>query len=122
MQLATTFAALCCFSLVGCGSKVEMREEPVEITGSVKLPGNASPKGLTITFAPQQNSPPAGAKLDSDGRFTVKVQPGKYIPYFQDEANAAVPAYKQIPESYRTPKQENVMEIQAGQNVSIEVK
>ncbi len=122
MRLATILAALCCFTLLGCGSKVELREEPVEIQGTVKLPGNTSPKGLTITFAPQQNTPPAGVKLDSDGKFTLKIHPGEYIVYFLDEANTAVPTYKTIPESYRTPQQQNLITVEAGKDVAIDVK
>lgn len=121
MRFLTCAAALSALVLTGCGSGPEMRPDPVEIKGTVKLPGGAPPTGLTVTFQPQQNSLPGGAKLAADGSFTVQLTPGKYSVYFQDEANAKVPAYKSIPEKYRSPGEATVVTVESGKPLAIDV-
>lgn len=110
------------FGLVGCSGQPEMRPDPIEVKGTVKLPGGASPKDLTVTFQPQQNTPPGGTKVGPDGSFSLQLTPGKYIVYFQDEANARVPAYKSVPESYRTPREGNIVSVSSGESLTIDVK
>ncbi|MBA4191906.1 MAG: hypothetical protein C0467_28335 [Planctomycetaceae bacterium] len=121
MRIATVMLlATLGLGLLGCSSPVEMRPEPVEVKGTVKLPGGASPKDLAITLQPQQNSQPGGGKLDASGSFTTKIAPGKYIAYF-DESNSKHAAYKSIPEKYRSPAEENSITID-GQPITITVK
>jgi len=103
--------------IIGCGSQPGLRPEPVAVHGTVKLANGTSPKDLTITFQPTQNSMPGGAKVGADGRFEVKLEPGKYAVYFQDEANAKVPAYKSVPEGWRTPRQENEISLSSSEIV-----
>jgi hypothetical protein len=107
--------------LAGCGMQPDQRPDPVEIKGTVKLPGGASPKNLTVTFQPQQNTLPGGAKVGADGSFTVKLVPGKYVVYFLDESNASVAAYKTIPAKYRTPSNDNTVSVESGKPIAIEV-
>lgn len=108
--------------LSGCSSSPGLRPEPVPIKGTVKLPGGTSPKDLTITFNPtQQDSSIGGSKVGADGTFEVSLIPGKYIPYFQDEANLRVAAYKAVPELYRKPNMQNEISVSAS-GVTVEVK
>lgn len=121
MRFVTRAAALLALALTGCSGSPEMRPEPVEIKGTVKLPGGASPKDLTVTFQPQQNTPPGGAKIGADGSFTVQLTPGKYSVYFQDEANAKVPAYKSVTEKYRQPSEATTVSVDGGKALTIDV-
>ncbi len=120
MKLTGLVGFLCLFA-TGCSSKPANRTEAVEVSGSVKLPGGVSPKDLTITFQPTQNSQPGGSKIDAGGKFVVQLAPGDYIVYFQPEANAAVAAYKSIPSSYRAPNEQNKISVGSGP-LSIDVK
>ncbi len=112
------------FVATGCGKQpVVMRDEPVEIKGIVKIPGGESPKDLTVTFQPQQNTFPGGSKLGSNGSFTVKLVPGKYIVFFDSDANKGAESYKKIPEAYKKPSAENEVSVDgSGQNLVIDVK
>ena len=122
MRFATFALLLSTLVQFGCSSKPELRTEPIDVKGTVKLPGGASPKDMTVTFQPQQNSPPGGGKVAADGTFSVQLTPGKYSVYFQDEANAKVPAYKSVPEKFRTPSDENTVTVESGQSLTIDVK
>ena len=63
LLLSDLVCSLGLFAL-GCGSSSrKLRSEPVECKGKVKFPSGTSPKDLTITFQPQQNAHPGGAKL-----------------------------------------------------------
>ena len=122
MRHAALAFSLATFVLFGCSGKPVMRPEPVDIKGTVKLPLGVSPKDLTVTFQPQQNSQPGGGKVAADGTFSVQLTPGKYSVYFQDEVNAKVPAYKSVPEKFRTPSDENTVTVESGQSLTIDVK
>ena len=106
----------------GCGNNSETRPDPVEVKGTVTLPGGASPKDLTVTFQPQQNTPPAGAKVAADGSFSVNITPGKYSVYFTEEANAKVPGYKAVPAGYRSASNDNTVTVESGKPLTVEVK
>jgi hypothetical protein len=108
--------------LAGCSGTPPQRAEPSEITGTVKLPGGKSAKNLVLTLRPTENAQPGGGKCADNGSFTAKVVPGKYIPYFDVEANAGVPAFKDVPQAYKSPKEENAVTVSAGAPLSIEVK
>ncbi len=115
---------VCSISLLalGCGTKPELRSEPAEYKGKVKFTSGTSPKDLTITFQPQQNAHPGGAKLAEDGSFTVKLTPGKYSFYFDPEANAKIPAFKKIDKAYHSPTAEHSVSIEGSSEISVEVK
>jgi len=116
---------LCCsFGLfaLGCGDKPELRSEPAEYKGKVKFASGISPKDLTITFQPQQNAHPGGAKLAEDGSFTVKVAPGKYSYYFDAEANAKVPAFKKIAKTYHSPTTDHSVSFDGSGEITVEVQ
>lgn len=120
MRIAIVLFAI--FGMIGCSNKVELRPEPVEVRGVVKIMTGASPKDLAITLQPQQNSQPGGGKLDASGSFTTQVVPGKYIVYF-DESNSKHASYRSIPESYRSPDAANSITIEGGgQTIQIMVK
>ncbi len=122
MRLAALILFLASALLAGCSSAPPQRPEPSDISGTVKLPGGKSPKGLTVTLRPTENAQPGGGKCADNGAFTVKVAPGKYLVYFDQEANAGVPAYKDVPQSYKSPKDENAITVSAGAPLIIEVK
>lgn len=115
---------LLCFMLIlsGCDSNPGLRSEPVPIAGTLKLPGGASTKDLTIGFSPtQQDSRPGGGKVAKDGTFQVLLSPGKYVVYFPEEANLQVPAYKAVPQAYRSPHQENEVTVSTS-GITVELK
>lgn len=123
MRFATFALLLSTFVLFGCSSKPELRTEPIDVKGTVRLPAGASPKDMTVTFMPQQNSPPGGSVIAADGSFTVKLVPGKYSVCFIEEANGKLPAYKSVPEKFRTADPENTVTVESsGTALTIEVK
>lgn len=91
--------------IIGCSTAPEQRPETITVNGTVKLHGGHPVKGLTITFFPVENNPPAGAKCNQDGTFTLQATPGDYLIYFDQEANAKTENYKSIPMDYRRPKE-----------------
>lgn len=109
-----TFVLLACSMLaMGCGANTGPRPEPIEVQGKVQLPRGASPRGLVLTFQPLQNTLPGGTHLEQDGSFKVKLSPGKYTYYFDDEANLRVPSYRNVPAQYRKPSEANHVTIPA---------
>ncbi len=106
---------------VGCGG-ITKRAEPSDVQGKVTLPGNMSPKDLTITFQPLHNAHPGGAKIDKDGSFTVKLTPGTYAYYFEAEVNAVVPTYKKMPPTYTRASADRVVSVSSGSPILIEIK
>jgi hypothetical protein len=42
--------------------------------------------------------------------------------YFDPEANAKVPAYRDVPEAYRSPQEANAVTVTTGTPLNIEVK
>ncbi len=104
----------------GCSSNPSTRSEPVEVSVKVTLP-TGSPQNLTVTFNPLDDGLPAAGKVGADGVATLKAIPGKYTFFFAEEANARVPAYKSVPENYRTPNKDNTVTLGTTQ-ASIDVK
>lgn len=122
MRLAALGLFLTSALLAGCSGTPPQRTESTDIKGTVKLPGGKSAKGLTVSLRPTEDALPAGGKCGADGSFTLKAAPGKYLVYFDQEANASVPAYKDVPQSYRTASMENAITVSAGTPLNIEVK
>lgn len=110
------------FLTTGCGGYSAPRAEATEVTGKVTIAGGVSPKDLTVTFQPQQNSLPGGARVGADGSFTVKLAPGSYSYYFTSEANATVPAFKKIPAEYQKASSDRVVSVSSGSTLALEVK
>ncbi len=106
-----------CGLLTACGGGPRLRPEPVEIPGTVQVPGGAA--GLTISFRPLGDGTMGAGKIDSSGRFTVKLIPGDYVFFFDEEANAKVATYKNIPPDYKTPKMEHKVRAVAGETLAI---
>ncbi len=122
MRFAFLLFALLAVSLAGCGNSPKIREEATDVSGTLTLPGGASPKDMTVSFFPQQNTPPGGAKVGADGKFTAKLAPGKYSVYFDEEANAKNPAYKKLPEKYHKSTCDHIVTVESGKELVIEVK
>jgi hypothetical protein len=122
MRLAALGLLFASALIAGCSSTPPTRPEPNEFKGTVKLPGGKSAKGLTVTLRPTDNQPLAGGKCGADGSFSLKTLPGTHIVYFDEEANAGVPAYKDVPQAYRKPQEANTVKVAAGEPITVEVK
>lgn len=77
--------------LIGCGPKVEIRTDPVAVTGKLTVAG--APVGpVTLTFQPLDAGQFVPMKIEADGAISGKLIPGKYA-YFvtaREEDPAAI--------------------------------
>ena len=82
------FTALC----VGCSSDAVVKSSPVEVTGTVTTADGKPVKDATLSFLPNNSTQsPANFMLKADGKFSVKLIPGKYTYMFEGKT-AGVPA------------------------------
>ena len=113
-----------CLCLAGCG-----RNGPIEISGAVAYVGQPIRKGA-IDFLPADGNGPTAAAIIADGRYSLKVMPGKKRVRIEaskvigqrrhhpnDPTSRMVDVEQQIlPERYNA-KSELVCEITAGTRV-----
>lgn len=66
--------------LVGCGPKIEMRSDPIPISGKVTAGGKPVGK-IVLSFYPMEGQHPVGFKVGEDGSYSGTAIPGKYA-YF----------------------------------------
>lgn len=66
--------------LVGCGPSVELRSDPVSISGKLTVGGK--PLGdVVFNLHPMEGQHPVPIQVGSDGSFSGKAIPGKYTYY-----------------------------------------
>lgn len=65
--------AVCCASFVGCSGGIDDQPDLGEVTGTVKLGGQAL-KGARVTFQPEKGRP-STAITNDDGQFTMMYKP-----------------------------------------------
>jgi hypothetical protein len=72
---ALALALAVAFAVSGCGTS----EEGVKVTGSV-VKGNKGQEGVLVSFVPsEKGSSTKAARTDAEGKYEVKVKPGKYV-------------------------------------------
>jgi hypothetical protein len=120
MRLWPPLLVLTLFGLIGCNGSPDLRPEPVDVKVAVRLPDGPA-TGLTVSFNPTEDGHPTAGKVGPDGTATVKAVPGKYVVFVPAEANASVPAFKQVPARYRTASLENTITLAAG-GATVELK
>lgn len=88
----TLFTALC----FGCSSDPGLRTDPVDVTGAVTATDGKPVKDATLTFQPTDSKQiPASFPLKADGKFSVKLIPGKYTYMFEGKTTGIPPKYLQ---------------------------
>ena len=85
--------AIVVVSLTGCGSRVTMREAPVNVTGKVSQAGQPV-GGVTLVLHPLGNGHVRELPVQKDGTFNGELVSGEYAYYV---AKPAVPAAAQPP-------------------------
>jgi hypothetical protein len=121
MRMLSFAACIALTALTGCSGAPSLRSDPVEVKATVTLSG-ASPKDLSITLQPMQNSLPGGGKVKADGTFATQIVPGDYIVVVSEEANGKVPAFAKVPTKYRTPSEQNKVSVESGKELVIDLK
>jgi hypothetical protein len=103
-------AGLAAGLLAGCSMTPPNKPDPVEVSGTVTLPGGQpAPAGLVLNFFPSTaDQTQVPATLKAGGKFTAKVVPGKYIVGFEGAGVKAVPA------KYHSPDAANTIEVPPG--------
>lgn len=106
-------------SLVGCGTSVTQRDtSTVDVTASASGPdGRPLSKSLVIVLQPIGDTLGARLEATTDGAFSGKAAPGRYI-YFVKAAKSDVPP-KGFAAKYTEPTQENVVEVAAGKALDL---
>ncbi|HYH69052.1 MAG TPA: hypothetical protein VD866_30435 [Urbifossiella sp.] len=101
--------------LTGCSSTPALRPEPSEVKGVLLLPSGQPAKDVTILFlATDGDQMPGAYSIKDDGKFTVKLNSGKYT-YVMEGKNA-------LPK-YTVNNPEHAVEIPSGgiQNLTIKL-
>ncbi|MGL4552514.1 MAG: hypothetical protein ACRC33_15175 [Gemmataceae bacterium] len=118
-SLVALAVALGLVGLVGCGPNSAPRDTTVvDVTATVTGPnGKPLPKTLVVILQPSGDT--LGAKLvaTEDGKFSGKATPGKYV-YFVQMAKSDIPP-KGIPVKYTEPSAANIVDVSAGQPLTI---
>lgn len=84
--------ALVVIALTGCSSTPAQRPEPSEVKGTLLLPSGQPAKDVTILFlATSGDQQPGSYQIKDDGKFTVRLNPGKYT--YALEGKNALPKY-----------------------------
>lgn len=112
MDLKTATALLFLAGLLtGCSSAPPPKADPVAVSGTVTLPSGQPVKGVTLMMFPvTANQGQEQAKLGADGKFNVKLIPGKYT--FAFEGPAA--ELKAVPAKYHQNEAAHSFEVPSG--------
>ncbi len=96
--------------VLGCSSDPGKRTEPVDVTGIATKADGKPVANVTISFCPTDASQmPATFSLKADGKFAVKLSPGKYT-YSFDGNPAALQA---VPVAYHNNDASHTVEVPA---------
>lgn len=103
--------------IVGCSSTPPQKPAPVDVNGTVTLPNGQPAKDVTISFFPTTNEQIQGnAKIGADGKFSLKMNPGKYTFGFEGRS------IKTLPEKYHSNRAEHAVEIPASGVTDLAIK
>ena len=104
---------------VGCSSAPDLKPGAVPVKGVVRKADGTPVTNLTLSIlATNCDQTPAAAALKKDGRFDVKLIPGKYT--FMFEGSPA--ALKTVPAKYHSNNEVNSFEVPPGGKADLTVK
>ncbi|MBX9622873.1 MAG: carboxypeptidase-like regulatory domain-containing protein [Gemmataceae bacterium] len=100
--------------LAGCSSTPPNRPDPVDVSGTVKLPGGQpAPAGLTLNFLPTSSSQAqVPTTLKAGGKFDAKLVPGKYTFAFEGSG---------VPAAYLSNDAAHTVEVPAGGSSALDI-
>lgn len=112
-----TFA---CSLAAGCGSDPGKKGEPVAVAGAVQTADGKPVGNVTLNFFPASGGDQmtAVAQLKADGKFDLKLVPGKYNLMFEGK-DADL---KAVPASYRTVDAAHFVEIPKAGEANLVIK
>jgi hypothetical protein len=97
--------------LCGCGEKAVMRPEPVDVTVTATLGAKPLPTSAKIMLRPTTvDQAPTSLSAKTDGQFTGKALPGKYL-YTLVKASGGEDPPPGVPAKYATASDENFLEV-----------
>jgi hypothetical protein len=103
--------------LAGCSTTPPLKPEPVAVNGTVLLPGGQPARDVVVNFLPTGSDQMQGAaQLKSDGKFSVKLTPGKYTYSFEGNNLKAIPA------KYHSNNADNTFEVPAAGDSNLTLK
>jgi len=104
--------------LIGCSSTPSPTSDPVDFAGTVTNADGKPVAGCSITFFPATSSGnQVGYSLKADGKFDIKIIPGKYV--FSFDGNPA--ALAAIPKAYLTNDPAHTVEVPAAGNKAMAI-
>ena len=101
--------------VAGCSSAPPAKPQPVAVSGTVTLPNGQPATDVTINFLPTPADQSQGFAKLANGKFSAKLNPGKYTYGFEGTAAGL----KDIPKKYHSNNAEHSVEIQAGAELGI---
>jgi hypothetical protein len=108
------FAMLGLVLLAGCGPKIELKSDPVSVSGKLTLSGGAVGDVL-LTLQPLDNGHMVPMKVGADGSFSGKVIPGKYA-YFVTANEDNPGAIDKVPADFRQASMDRTVTVSSGQS------
>jgi hypothetical protein len=107
--------ALVAALLAGCSSAPPAKPDPVDVSGVVLLPSGQPAKDTTVTFFPTTGDQlQNGAKLKADGKFAVKLTPGKYTYSVEGDPRS-------VPAKYQSNDAAHAIEVPAGGTTDLKI-
>lgn len=122
MSRLLTLTVLVVFSgVVGCGTGATQRDTTlVDVTATVTGPdGRPLSKALVVILQPQGDTLAAKLEATTDGTFTGKAAPGRYIYYVKAAKGDAPP--KGFSAKATEPNEGNTVEVSAGRQLDIKL-
>lgn len=108
MMLRTAVVIGCLTLIVGCSSDPGQKKDPVEVSGTVLLPNGQPAKDVTLNLlATDSMQTPGITQLKDDGKFTLKLVPGKYTVVFEGSQSGM----NTIPPRYHHNDMKNAVEV-----------
>lgn len=108
--------------LVGCGQETGSPRDttPVDVTANVTGPdGKPLSKGLVVILQPTGDTLGSRLEATTDGKFTGKAMPGKYVYYVKLAKGDDLP--KGIPQKFAEPNEENKVDVSSGTPLTIKI-
>jgi carboxypeptidase family protein len=112
----TVLTGLSVALLAGCSITPRQKSDPVDVSGTVLLPNGQAAKDVTVQFLPTEADQMQGGASLKDGKFNVKLTPGKYTYTFEGTNVRAVPS------KYHSNQEDHSFEVPSGGTSDLTIK
>lgn len=109
-----SFALMGLVLLTGCGPRIEMKSDPVSVSGKLTVSGGAV-GDVVLTLQPLDHGHLVPMTVGTDGSFSGKVIPGKYA-YFVSANEDNPGAIDKVPADFRQASMDRTITVTSGQS------